>query len=529
MGISREILSQSFAKYLGPKKRKIINRSEAISYISPIIEQLQKTLIEWMNNENTNIVVGKLYCIYNKCFIYYISQRKQRETLVQLNISDDDVVQDFEQNKNISLNLLTSINLWLENSLLYQMDLTNTPKELPYNIDSDLLITLYLYGLLSRNLSLLSLSNVHNNLDLFYGIDITISADEPIVTLINHPVIYFNPLLSGNQKAFSVTTEQYKNANNSAFGKGFKKEYGVDFLLSLRIMRTFQLHLLENDNTKTILISKDTFLKFIKNYTSGNVDSEKFFDTFVLTKDKIKSQLRKGEPIIWITGTNKYRHEIRPFLCLDNNNVLISYQALEQSIHIWLSYFANGGMIYTNSNDALTDAIEIRNDELSKQLVRIIRNKLNTHYKSGFDEIDVDYERIFGKKEYNYGDFDLVFFAEDVNELFLIEAKFFSDSLNNSGMITDYQKLFKKNGYYNHCRKRYDLVLQDIDSMKDFIGVSEEIKVHFLFVSSKPLEIEFQDKDGIVSFPCLSIFDKYLEGKLLSENGKSIIRPTHLL
>jgi hypothetical protein len=498
MGISHKLLSQSFAEYLGAENRRIINRSEAISYISPIIEQLQKSLIEWMNNENTHIVVSKLYCIYNKCFIYYMSQRKQREALVQLNISDDDVIQSFEENKNISLNLLTSINLWLENSLLYQNDLTNVPKELPSNIDSDLLITLYLYGLLSRNLSLLSLSNAHNNLDLFYGIDITISSNEPIVTLIYHPVIYFNPLLSGNQKAFSVTTEQYKNASNSSFGKGFSKEYGVDFLLSLRIMRTFQLYLLENDNEKTILVPKDTFLNLIKDFTSDNVDSEKYFDAFVLTKDKIQSQLRKGEPIIWITGTNKYRHEIRPFLCLGNNNVFISYQALEQSIHIWLSYFANGGMIYTNSSDALTDAIETRNDELSKQLVGIIRNKLKSHYKSGFDEIDVDYERIFGKKDYNYGDFDLVFFAEDTNELFLIEAKFFSDSLNNSGMITDYYKLFKKKGYYYHCRKRYDLVLQNIDSLKAFIGVSNEIKAHFLFVSSKPLEIEFQDKDGIV-------------------------------
>ena len=67
--------------------------------------------------------------------------------------------------------------------------------------------------------------------------------------------------------------------------------------------------------------------------------------------------------------------------------------------------------------------------------------------------------------------------------------------------------------------------------MKAFLNISnsEKIIVHFLFVSSKPLEIEFQDEDGIVAFPCLSIFDKYIEGKLLPEVGDDPVRPTHII
>ena len=71
-----------------------------------------------------------------------------------------------------------------------------------------------------------------------------------------------------------------------------------------------------------------------------------FFNAFVLTKDKVTSQLKGEETIIWMMGVNKYRHELRPFICLDNNTIAISYMALEQAKHIWLSYFANGGMIY---------------------------------------------------------------------------------------------------------------------------------------------------------------------------------------
>ena len=72
----------------------------------------------------------------------------------------------------------------------------------------------------------------------------------------------------------------------------------------------------------------------------------------------------------------------------------------------------------------------------------------------------------------------------------------------------------------------YDLVLQEPEKMRQFIGAAGEVEVHFLFVSSKPLEVEFQDEDHIVSFLCLSIFDKYLEGKLESVDGKKSVRPT---
>lgn len=65
--------------------------------------------------------------------------------------------------------------------------------------------------------------------------------------------------------------------------------------------------------------------------------------------------------------------------------------------------------------------------------------------------------------------------------------------------------------------------------MKTFIGVTGNVNVHFLFISSKPIEMEFIDEDGVVTFPCLSIFDNYLEGKLLPEVGDTPVRPVHVI
>ena len=523
------MLNEKFAKYLGENNRTICTCEEAILFLNPIIESIQHAFIDQMKNETSYEFISKLYAVFNKCFSIYMEQKQTRKKLVDLNITESTLLDTLEQNKNISLNLINAVNLWLENALLYQNKIEIAPKQLASSIDTELLIDLYLYGLFSRILSYLSLCDRHKNIDLFYGVDIAPRKDEPVIVLKYHPIIYFNPLLTGNQKAFRVSKDDYKRADNSEFGKGFFRENGIEFLLSLRILSTFQMYMLKHGLRSFVIIQKRGFLKTVKCYSKSRIDPDKFFDTFVLNKNITNSQLREGESIIWKTGTNKYRHELRPFLCLDNDSIFISYQALEQAKNIWLSYFANGGMIYTNTRDQLTASIELRNNELSEELVRIIREKLNEHYDPSFDEVNVEYKRIFGAKEYDYGDYDLVFFSKHVNELFLIEAKFFSDSLNSSGAITDYEKMFRPNGYYEHCRKRCDLALQNPDRLKAFVGASGNIQVHFLFISSKPLEIEFIDKDGVVAFPCLSILDKYLEGKLISENGDSVVRPTHTL
>ena len=165
-----------------------------------------------------------------------------------------------------------------------------------------------------------------------------------------------------------------------------------------------------------------------------------------------------------------------------------------------------------------------RNQELSDILVTKIQEVLNKHYTPKFDDKDVKYQRIFGEREVDYGDFDVVYYTEETKELFLIEAKYFSDSLNSSGMVTDYKKLFEKGGYYDHCRRRYDLVLSEPENVKRFIGVQDEISVHLIFLSSKPIELEIQDADGVVTFLSLGIFEKYIEGKLITEDD-SIVRP----
>ena len=96
-------------------------------------------------------------------------------------------------------------------------------------------------------------------------------------------------------------------------------------------------------------------------------------------------------------------------------------------------------------------------------------------------------------------------------------------------MVNDYNKMFNEGGYYEHCKKRYELFLAEPDLMKKYIGVDSNITVHLLFISSKPLEIELQEDGENVVCLSLSIFKKYITGNLISEDGTEIVRPTILI
>ena len=53
-------------------------------------------------------------------------------------------------------------------------------------------------------------------------------------------------------------------------------------------------------------------------------------------------------------------------------------------------------------------------------LVKMLRETLKSQYHADFDQIDVKYDAIFGHQNIDYGDYDIVFYNKDTNELFLI-------------------------------------------------------------------------------------------------------------
>lgn len=526
MGVPLRKVRKRYQEFFGKTNKVIENTNEALEVLLNIISTIQNEMLSKLKSVNSYDMLMKLYYIFDEVHALYLEEKQARSGLVRANVGDSSVVDTFVQNRNIMRNIIDACNIWIENCVLYQHDIDtmSEAKDRAFKMDVDLLIDLYLYGFASQSVSLLTLSKNIKFQQLYYGLEVTPTDYTPAEVLKYHPVIFFNTVIVGNQNIIEKNPLT-ANSNDTAFGRGFYQTYGVEFLLFLTALKGFHDDLLRGDEKSLTVISKEYFINLVECYTKPKINGTAFYNSFVLTKDKVKRQLRKKENIIWMIGTNKERHEIKPFLGLEDGNILISYGATEQAKQLWVSYFSNGGMCYTNINDKLTDAMGTRNKELSDILVERIRDVLNQYYSPAFNEKDVKYQRIFGEKDINYGDFDVVYFTKETNELFLVEAKYFSDSLNSSGMITDYKKIFEEEGYYDHCRRRYDLVLSEPDKVKAFIGVEGKIKLHMIFLSSKPIELEFQDDDRVVTFLCLGIFDKYISGRLISDEDDSVVRP----
>ncbi len=533
MRIPRKMIRDRFKYFFGETSKKIEDRQEALGVLLNVTSTIQEEMVSRLKTESTYGLLLKLYFIFDEVHSIYLTEKEIRTDLVKNNIDNETVIDAFVSNRNIERDIIDACNIWIENCVLYQhdMDIKSLNIKEEFVMDFALIIDMYLYGFASRAISLLMLSKTIGEENTFYGLEIMQGKNTPAEILKYHPYIYFNTAIVGNQNLL-VDVPLTSDANDMDFGKGFFEETKVQFLLFLAAIRTFQTYELREDDKSLTVISKEEFISVVESCTNPPIeDGEAFYENFVLTKDKIKRHLRKSEVIIWVVGANKYRHEIRPFIGLDDGNVLLTYGALEQAKQLWVSYFSNGGMCYTKPNnlDSLTKAMEKRNKELSDILLDKARELLNKHYSPKIDYKDVKYHRIFGEREINYGDFDIVFFDENAKEVFLIESKYFSDSLNSSGMVTDYTKMFEPEGYYDHCRRRYDLVLSEPEKLKEFIGTNDTVSVHMLFLSSKPIEMEFQDDDGVVTFLSLGIFEKYIEGKLISGETDEIMRPVKVL
>ena len=526
MEIPSKKKQEIFYKYFGKTNQKIDNTDDAISYLKEILDRLQEEMVRDFSNGNSKRVTYELLKIQDKCFKNYYWEKEDRDELVKSRIDSSHIQDIYGTNRNIAQDILYGINIWIENSVLLQQNIEEKLEVHKENIDIELCLLVHVYGTVSRSLSFLALSKRLKNAKLYYGIEISPDSSMPINVVRDHPVIYYNPLMAGNQKIFSVSEDDYRNIDNSDFGKGFIKEYGISLLMSLRVFSTFQKFELQDGKIACMAFEKENFKNRVAEMVNDQDFAEKFLDVFSLSKEKMQANLSKSDPVIWKAGVNKYRFELRPIVMLEDDTICISCQAFEQAKQIWMSFFANGGVAYSDIKDRFTEAEEKRNTELSEKLVQMIVSTLKGKYPNNFFDTDVKYERIFGARDIDYGDYDIVFYSKNTKELFLVEAKYFSDSLNISGHINDFEKMYKEKGYYEHCRKRYDLVLDNPSNIKTFIGESGPINVYFLFVSSKPLEVELQDEDKIVTIIPFCIFEQFLDGKLISEDGTEAMKPS---
>jgi hypothetical protein len=519
-----------FKRYLGDSEQKMGDSASATAFVMRVLTNLQNELMTQIQATNTDLMLKKLFVLYEDTYAFYCKDHKTRTELSIISSDFSDSI--LESNRNITLLLLDGLSIMIENSVVFQHDGKNEQENIDKKsadelFDCDLFIKTYLYALLSKYRTFFNLNKNSKNYVYCSGIVINPNAKIPIQGNEFHPQIYTSVLIMGNQNALAPKDEKayFTQINTTPIGQGFQSMYGIGFL---EVMKSFRLLNDRFKAGKVVVLPVDELKKYIKKHARG-INPDNFIEHFSLPKVKLQQYISEKDPYIFRVGTNEYRLDIRPIVLLDNGMVYISPAAISKARNIWMNLAVNGGKPYSDVNtgygDAVIDGFGKRENQLGDELVDLLYEKLIQHYPNvKFKDKDVKYDRIFGKRQYDYGDYDIVYYVGD--ELFLIEAKYFSDSLTANLTIGDYNKIFEPRGYYEHCRKRYDLVDAEPEKIRLFINAVSHVNTHYLFVSSKPFEIEFQDKDKIVTFLSVANFDKYLEGKLISDNDE-VLRPTH--
>lgn len=521
-----------FIQYLGNADKQIDSISGAIEFIKPILDELANELIKQIHLTNTDIMLRKLFLLYEDTYAFYCKDRKIRTEISDANFDISELT--LQSNRNITLTLLDGLSIMIENCVAFQHEGQDEQRnkldlESPDALfDDQLLLKTYLYALMSQYYTLLNLSrNSKRNYTYCSGITVNPNEIVPIEGIVYHPLIYTSIMLAGNQNALKPKDERafYANLNRAPIGQGFHNMYGIGFLEVIAALNTLEQGCQDGH---AIVVPIEQLKKYITDCTRG-INPDCLIRHFSISQEKLQQYISEKEPYIFRVGCNQYRLDIRPIVLLENGMVYVSKASVSKAKHLWSNYATNGGRPYTGvevgHGDSVIDGFSKREKELGDYLVNILYEKLEHYYPDAkFKEKDVDYDRIFGMRENNYGDYDIVYYTGE--ELFLIEAKYFSDSPTPNLAVGDYNKIFKDGRYYEHCRARYDLVEAEPERIRAYINAEGTVKVHYLFVSSKPLEIEFQDEDKIVTFLSIANFDRYIVGKLEYEDG-SILRPTH--
>jgi len=525
-----------YKKYLGNEKIEITSIEESIVYLKKVIDLLTVKLQRLIKSNTSDYLLRKLIVLFNVTYEIYIKDRQTRENLVENNWNSP--TDTYEENRNITLTILSGLNLIIENCVVSQNSMVSrfvdfSDKCFDELIDVELLAHVYLYSLASQYYTLLHVSKKSKNYKYCNGIVVSPTDDIPLEGIISHPIVYVNPMLSGNVDSLLPVDEKgyLREADTTDIGKGFLQLNSIEFTETMKCMYSLKENLCKKDKKLARVITIKQLKKYLLSwYPDVNVDC--FIDNFVLDEKMLGEYITEAEPFIYRMGCNKNRLEIRPIIKLNEDVIYTSYALLDRAINLWYSYLINGGRPYTGiepgQGDALIDGCSKRENELGDIVVNILISILEKNCPvAKYKEIDVDYDKIFGEREEDYGDFDIIYYFDD--EVYLIESKYFSDSYTGNTIIGDYNKLFaQKNNYYKHCRGRYDLVIAEPDALKKYVGASGDVNIHFLFISSKPLEIEFQDEDKVVTFLSIANFEKYIQGKILSEDGQ-VLKPTYKL
>ena len=229
INIGQRQVNDLYHEYLGTENRDITSRKEAIKFLAQITSRIQDEMTIDLKRNNPEGSIKDLYKILDEVYHFYRRQKEARSKMREAGVDRGDTFGVFSENRNMARNIIDAVNLWIENSLLFQENLKKEYDKKSFNLNKELCIKMYIYGAASQALSLISMSQKFDSKELFTGVKIRPDEDYAIEPIRYHPVIHFNTALTGNQNILAEDTE-LKNADDSIIGEGFYSTYKIKFI-----------------------------------------------------------------------------------------------------------------------------------------------------------------------------------------------------------------------------------------------------------------------------------------------------------
>ena len=113
LNVPKSIVRAKYKEFFGENDCSIESRTEAIELLSKIIGSIQDKMVLRIKCENTNLTIKNLYKILDECFHFYMRQKDARHEMSVLNVSTSSIGDTFEQNRNMSRNVIDAVNLWI--------------------------------------------------------------------------------------------------------------------------------------------------------------------------------------------------------------------------------------------------------------------------------------------------------------------------------------------------------------------------------------------------------------------------------
>lgn len=277
---------------------------------------------------------------------------------------------------------------------------------------------------------------------------------------------------------------------NKGFNNAFLIEKGISFQNYCNLMSTLINSSTEKNLVKSKIL-KEQFDSILLD-TYKDIDLKLFHKECVLTKYNIDVNERE-----LYKNSGKYRLDTVPIVDIGRDYYIIIKGFIINSENYWNNVHSIGLVPYICKEK---DNILVEVDKIIENISKLFEIDVLRTFESIIQNRTVFTNRktkdIFGRKNIDDNEWDIIIVDCDKHIIFDVEAKFISTSLTESRLSNDLKKFVKsKKGYIEKFEKRIRIENENLGDFTTFCKADTSYTIEHIMVTSKIMELNIESPD----------------------------------